>query len=114
MIKPAIYLAIITAVIGGFTAGYNAIEQSGYDRAMVEVSEQHKKQLVGITDRFKDDLEAAKHEAEHFRKIAVLMQSQEPIIITKWKERVIHENPDCTNLHGFSVMLNESIQRFNY
>jgi len=112
-IKPAIYLAIITALIAGATAGYNAIEQSGYDRAQAELLEAHKIELVNISDKFKDELETAKHEAEHFRKVAVILQQREPIVITRWKEKVIENNPDCTRLDGFSVMLNNSLKRFD-
>jgi len=113
MIKPAIYLAILTALIAGATAGYNAIEQSGYDRAQAELFEAHKIELSSITSKFKDELEAAKHEAKHYRDAAILVQNQKPVVLTKYKERVINENHNCSTIIGMSELLNGSIKRFD-
>jgi len=112
-VKAMIYLAMLTAVIAGITAGYNAIEQSGYDRRQAEELNAFNEQLNEINEKHKDELEKAKHEAEHFRQVAVLLQNAEPIVITKWKEKVIYANPNCTRLDGFGVMWNKSLERFN-
>ena len=113
MIKPAIYLAIITALIAFRQWDVHTHYQRGYDAAQVEIGEQSQKELLSSSNKFKEELATAQHEAEHFRKIAVLLQNQKPVVITKWKEKVIYENPDCNNLAGFSVMWNESLERFN-
>jgi len=114
-IKPAIYLAIITALIAGATAGYNAIEQSGYDRAQAELLEAHKIELVGITDRFKDELEAAKHEAKFYRQQAILLQDVKPVVLTKIKEKIVYENINtCTRINGLSELWNARAGEFTF
>ena len=113
MIKPAIFLAILTAVIGAATMGFSAVKQSGRDEVFAELSEKFKDDLDKANKEHREQLAIATHEREFFRKQSIMLQNQDPVIITKWKEKVIHENPNCTKLNGFSIMLNESIKRFN-
>jgi len=115
MIKPAIYLAIITAVIGAATAGYNAIEQSGYDRAQSELLEKFQDDLAKVNAEHREQLATAVHEREFFKKQAIMLQNQDPVVLTKIKERIVYENINtCTRISGFAELWNARAAEFTF
>lgn len=115
MIKPILYLLALCAIIAACYYGHGAIKQSGYDQRVSEESEEYKKQLSSITRKFKDDLDAAKHEAEFFRKQAVILQQREPIVVTKIKEKIVYENINtCTRINGLSELWNARAGEFTF
>ena len=112
-VKLIIYCIILAAIIAGCYSLHDAIKQSGYDERVAEESKAFRDKVAAITKAHTEELAKATHEAEHFRQVAVILQNAEPIVITKWKEKVIYANPNCTKLDGFGVMWNNSLERFN-
>lgn len=112
-IKPAIYLAMITAIIAAGGAIHHAVDMGGYNRAQAELYEDYKSKIEANNKKFKDDLETAQNEAKHFRQAYAIIANAEPRVITKEKTKIIHDNPDCTNIHGISELWNTGIGKYN-
>jgi len=105
-IKAIIYFLILSAIVAACYAGYSAIKQSGYDERVAEESQEFKNQIADINKAHADELSKALHEAEHFRKVAVLIQTQKPKETKIYVDKIIKLNPDCTRIVGMSEFIN--------
>lgn len=105
-IKAIIYFIILAAIVGACYYAYSAIDQGGYDRRVAEESTEFKAQIAKITADHSEELAKAQHEAEHYRKVAVLMQTQKPKETKIYVDKIIHDNPDCTRIVGMSEFIN--------
>jgi len=110
--KLAIILAIVTSVIGFIQYQQHIQYKRGYDAARVEMFEQYQDDLEIATKNTKKDLDIAIENRDHWKNVAIGLQSRKPVTVTKYVEKIIENNPDCTHIEGFDELHSKLTEAF--
>jgi len=105
-IRMVIMVTAVAAVCGACAAAYKHIYDQGYDAAVSEIQEDYLDDLDRSINAQRHAVLAAADQADHWRSEAARLQAIKSPQVTKYVERIIEKNPDCTQLRGFGELWN--------
>lgn len=97
---------IIGLIVGALWIGYKA----GKNEVMADYAKKTQEAVEKAKDDQREKIDAAAHEAEYWRQIAIKMQ-ENPITIIEWRDKIVTANPDCKRINGIKQLWSQSKQQ---
>lgn len=102
VIKLGIVLAILTMLIGFWQWDRHNAYQGGYSAAKAEALAEYQ----AADAKARDAITEAVAERDEWKQKAIDLQKIQPVVVTKYVEKIIENNPDCAVIDGFSELWN--------
>jgi len=95
------FILLISSVVGG---AYKIAYDAGYASAKAEMQEDFIDDMAANMEAKNKQIDDAVAKAEEWRQKAIDLQKKKRPVVTKYADKIIEANPDCSNLSGFSDM----------
>jgi len=102
VVKMGLLLVILTSLIGFWQWDRHNAYRGGYDAAKAEALAEYQ----AADAKARDVLAEAVKERDHWQQVAIDLQNKKPVVVVKYVTKIIENNPDCSNIVGFSELWN--------
>jgi len=112
IVKIGLLLAVLVALIGFWQWQISEAHQAGYDKARVEMLNQYQNDLDTMLAAKNLELDIVIEHRDKWRATAIELQSKKPKEVKVYVDKIIENNPDCSNINGASILLNSLRDNF--
>jgi len=102
VVKMGLLLVILMSLIGFWQWDHHNTYQSGYNAGKAEQLAQYQ----AAEEAARIELGEAVEEKKHWQQVAIELQNKKPVVVVKYVTKIIENNPDCSNIVGFSELWN--------